>query len=216
MSSPTPPPNDAELRKILDDVAAGRTTVDQAQWQIKNLLPTTAQAQALATMLGPMIGRQRNTAASAAGWIVGGILALIGTIFFCVGLFFSRQSLELLHGSAQADGVVTKMLHEGKGAKPVVKYSVDGKDYETIGKISTSPPAFHVGERVKVSYRIGDPSYAIIDSFVERWLFPLIFGGIGAVVGLIGWLILLVKFLKLLLRPFRMQPTDEAERFTVE
>lgn len=28
MSNPAPPSNDAELRKILDDVAAGRTTVD--------------------------------------------------------------------------------------------------------------------------------------------------------------------------------------------
>lgn len=213
MSNPSPPSGDAELRKILDDVAAGRLTVDQALWQIKNLMPPASQVRAVASLLGPALRQRTRTRGGA--WIAGFILLLVGSIFTAAGTAVSWRSLQLLQGGQKADGVVVSMRHDGDSSKPVVKYSVDGKEYEVVGTISTKPPSLHVGEQVQVVYRPGDPTYAVIDSFVERWLFPLIFGGIGLLLGSIGLLILVAKFFSLfsLLRP---KPLEENERFTVE
>lgn len=159
-------------------------------------------------MLGPMIRRKTRTAA----WVVAAVLLFVGMVFAGAGAAVSWRSLQLLQRSNTADGMVVRMLSDGGSSKPVVMYTVDGKQYELIGTIGTTPPAFKVGEKVKVLYRPNDPSYAVIDAFVERWLFPLIFGGIGLVIGSIGLLILLFKFLSLL----RPKPPAEDERFTVE
>jgi len=214
MSNPAPPSNDVELRKILDDVAAGRTSVDDALWQIKNLALPTSQVRAVAALLGPMV-RQRSKARGGA-WIAAFILLMIGGIFTVAGTAVSWRSLQfLVQEGSRAEGRVVRMLSDGGSSKPVVMYVVNGQEYELIGTIGTKPPAFHVGEVVTVIYRADDPSYAVIDAFVERWLFPLIFGGIGVVLGSIGLVILLFKFFSLLalLRP---KPLVESERFTVE
>lgn len=214
MSNPSSPSNDDALRKILEDVSAGRTTVDDALWQIKNLALPASQAQAVAALMGTMV--RQKTRARGGAWIAAFILLMIGGIFTAAGTAAGWRSLQfLVQEGSRAEGRVVRMLSDDGSSKPVVMYTVAGQEYELIGTIGTSPPAFRVGEVVTVIYRPNEPSYAVIDSFVERWLFALIFGGIGVLLGSIGLLILLFKFFSLfaLLRP---RPLVEGERFTVE
>lgn len=67
------------------------------------------------------------------------------------------------------------------GSVPEVRYFVDGKPYVIHGVITTSPPAYSIGEKIPVYYPPGNPEQGVIGSFVELWLFPMIFGGIGLV-----------------------------------
>lgn len=209
--SNTPSPEEALLRNLLERVAAGEVTVDEALPQVRLLsqhaLQTSgvASLQAFSTLLQPMV--QRQTAAAA--WIVGCIFALIGTIFFCVGVGISYRSFQFLD-APKVEGVIV-----GGGRSPTAKYEVNNKEYKVTSRISSNPPPFNVGDKVTVLYKADDPADAQIDGFVERWLFLLIFGGIGAVLGLIGWGMLLFKILG---RLFGVAPVNinESQRFTVE
>lgn len=208
-TSNNPPPDEALLRNLLERVSRREVTVDEALPQVKLLaqhsLQTSGAAslQAFTAMLQPMVQRQK----AAAGWIVGIIFAILGSVFFCVGIGIGWRSLQFLD-SPTADAVII-----AGGRSPTAKYKVNNTEYRVTARLSTSPPPFNVGDQCRVVYKADDPADAQIDTFVERWLFLTIFGGIGAVFGVIGWGLLFFKIVGRLLRP---RPVDEAQRFTVE
>ncbi len=74
------------------------------------------------------------------------------------------------------------MKHSGGkgGLFPIVEYTVDGKSFEVQG-ISSKPPAYSVGDPAMVRYRMDNPADAVINSFLQRWLLPVIFTGLGAI-----------------------------------
>lgn len=81
------------------------------------------------------------------------------------------------------------MVHgggSGNHTKPVVEYVVDGRRYEITGIISSSPSAYSVRDKAVVHYIPDDPADAQVSSFVERWLFLLIFGGLGVTLGCVA------------------------------
>ena len=117
---------------------------------------------------------------------VGLTLFGIGGVFVMIGLGLATWSVFSATGKTPTEGTVVRMERGGKGSKPVVKYEVDGQDYEVRGLLTTSPPAHSVGDKVAVLYQPQTPSEAVIDTFINRWLFPTIFGGIGAIFALIG------------------------------
>lgn len=216
MSEPTA---DAKLRTVLEELSMGRLTVDEALEQVKQLRAATAAPANLAGLMNSALKTRVRGNTASAGWIAGGILALIGTIFLCVGGIFGWKIVEFAQGSERVVGKVVRMVHghgNGNGSKPVVRYVVGGKPYEVEGTISSSPPSFRVGDEATVIYKTDDPNRAQIDSFVERWLFLLVFGGIGALLALIGWSILLVKLVKKLAAAATMLGPVESERFTIE
>lgn len=197
----TPRPDEALLRNLLERVARQELSVDEALPQVQLLTGSVASTIQNATMQ-----RQKATAS----WIVGGVFAAIGTVFLCVGLGISWQSLQFLD-APKADGVIIAM---GNGV-PTAKYKVKNVEYQVKGTVSSKPPAFSVGDKVTVLYKADDPADAHIDSFVERWLFLIIFGGLGAVFAAIGWLTLISKLVAYIFRPWPAA-IDESERFKFE
>ena len=84
---------------------------------------------------------------------------------------------------------------DGDSYAPVVEYTVRGVDYRLTGTY-TNPPAYDVGDRVTVRYERANPENARLDSFVELWLFPVVFGGVGlllAVIMNVGYAVSLVR-----------------------
>ena len=57
---------------------------------------------------------------------------------------------------------------------PVVEFQASGKTYTFEGSNASDPPQYKVTQQVKVRYDPLDPGTAQIDSFFERWLFPII------------------------------------------
>lgn len=62
----------------------------------------------------------------------------------------------------------------------------DGVRRRITGSVSSSPPAFSVGERVTVRYVPGRPDEARIDSFLETWFVSLILGLLGTIFFSVG------------------------------
>lgn len=61
-----------------------------------------------------------------------------------------------------------------------------GEWFEFTSSIASSPPRYKPGERIWVRYSADNPRQATIDSFVFRWLVPLLLTPMGLVFSLIG------------------------------
>lgn len=117
------------------------------------------------------------------------VFGLIGAVLLSVSGYLFLADRSYVAGALRADGVVVELVYgSGRGARPRVEFTVDGRTVDFVGSVSSSPPAFSVGERVVVLYPPGRPEQAFVDSFLERHfatfltaLLGTIFGGIGAV-----------------------------------
>ena len=165
--------HDSRLRAILTELSMGRLTVDEAYAQIDDLDKPSTRTKPQSTSIG-----------------AGLLILLFGAVFSGVGLLFATKSVDFMRDSAQTEGTVIRHDRSGnKGSRtPIVRYTVDGQSHELRGEIaSNSPPA--VNSKLTIIYKTADPSQAQIDSFVQRWLFPLIFLGIGALVAVVGMIV---------------------------
>lgn len=202
MNTPTPDPRDALLRNLLERVRNGDVSVDEAMPQAKLLCERAITPFPLGAMTvrGGAVGNL----------ILGLVFALMGTIFVGVGGTMGWRSIQFLD-APKADGVIVAV----GGGIPTAKYKVKNVEYQVRGAISSKPPAFTVGDKVTVLYNPDKPGDAQIDSFVERWLFLLIFGGLGAVFALIGWGLLITMLFSRISRSWQTA-SAEPERFTFE
>ena len=111
----------------------------------------------------------------------------IGTMFLLVACGFAVRDLVRTVGAEVATGEVIALDAGSRGTyRPTVRFPTDGGPVTIIGLVASNPPAYRVGESVRVYYDRADPSAAIIDSFVERLLFSVVFGGVGFVIVAIG------------------------------
>lgn len=110
------------------------------------------------------------------------LIAGIGLAIF-VGAYLVNDYDKALNGE-RAEAVV---LQARDGTKPILEFRTRrGEPIRIEGKISSSPSPYDVGERVSVFYDPADPADALIDTFIERWFLPLLFGGFGTVFLLVG------------------------------
>ena len=108
------------------------------------------------------------------------VFLILGIVFGGIGAGFGIRSVQCARSALEADGVVVDLRRAGKGgSRPVVEYRVGDQVRSVEGSISTKPPAYSVGDKVRVLYDPANPPDARINSFVERWLFSVIFGGVG-------------------------------------
>lgn len=120
-----------------------------------------------------------------------GIFAVIGLILLVVGGVLWSVGARFRSGALHTPGTVVRMAtHQdsegGHGHLPVVQYRVDTQTYEVQGTVSSSPPAYHVGDSVTILYRPEKPADGRIDSLLEQGFLPMLFGGLGGVFFLIG------------------------------
>jgi hypothetical protein len=113
------------------------------------------------------------------------VLAIIGLAFLGVAAAFLAADWIFTVRAAPSSGRVVRLV-VGRGTRPVVAYRVGRETYEIAARVGTSPPAYAVDEVVPVLYLPSQPQRAKIDTFMERHLFPTIFGGIGAVLFSVG------------------------------
>lgn len=118
----------------------------------------------------------------------------IGLIFLLVAGIIAYFRFDFLKRAIKTEGVMTDfILSKGKyrSYRPVVKYkTLNGKEQSFTNLVGHRPNPYKVGDRVTVFYDPVNPSHAIIGTFFSLWLFPFIFGIIGAIftiVGIIVW-----------------------------
>jgi len=110
------------------------------------------------------------------------LIAGIGLAIF-IGAYLVNDYDKVLNGE-RAEAVV---LQARDGAKPILEFRTGrGERIRIEGKISSSPSPYEVGERIGVFYDPAEPTEALIDTFIERWFMPLLFGGFGLVFIAVG------------------------------
>src|SRR5439155_18624692 len=108
---------------------------------------------------------------------------------------FAAWSLTFAATAQRAEGVVIQNYRTKERRSvihPIVRFEAEGWTVDIKGRVGTKPALYSVGDAVPVLYQSGNPANAVIDNFSEQYLFPLIFGGIGAVFYAIGggfWLV---------------------------
>ena len=113
----------------------------------------------------------------------------IGAVFLLVACGFAVRDLMRTVGAEVATGEVVAMNTDSGSrgmSRPTVRFTTDRGPVTITGLVASNPPAYRVGEQVRVYYDRADPSVAIIDSFVERLLLSVVFGGVGIVIVIVG------------------------------
>lgn len=112
-----------------------------------------------------------------------GILLLVNAfiaLMVALTLWFGWRSVRLTTQGERTIGQVIEMEEstDGEGGccvySPVVEFTANGRPVRFEGGNASSPPAYRVGQEVKVLYNPQDPDDASIDSFYELWLVPAI------------------------------------------
>ena len=113
--------------------------------------------------------------------------ALIAPIFGLSFLFFGVKELyqvnRFLTRGEQTDGIIVEMR---KGSSKLSKYhplirfqTKEGKTIEFSPGNGSNPPMYEVNDRGPIVYNPDYPHYAVINSFTEIWLAPVIYAGLG-------------------------------------
>jgi hypothetical protein len=122
--------------------------------------------------------------------ILPAIFCFIGVGLLAPAIWFGYQSWAFLQAAEVAQGMVIGLdwIDDSgtSAARPVVSYEVRGEPYQITGSVSSYPPAYHIGESARVLYSPGQPRSERLESWLDFWFLPLLFGGIGLVFGLIG------------------------------
>lgn len=115
---------------------------------------------------------------------VGLLLLITAALIY----FHTKNSQQ---GTVPIKGKVIR-LSASRGSKggttytPVVEFEINRQLYQIYGSVSSSPPAFDVGEEVSLFVNPRSPEAASIDSFMENWFVVLILGFMGTIFTAIG------------------------------
>jgi hypothetical protein len=134
---------------------------------------------------------------------------LVGMLCTTIGIGLGWSSWSILFDAQRTEGAVAEFARVASpknpakgqppnpkpGLAPVVQYQVGDQTYHIRGNVSSSGPAYTVGDKVYVLYPADKPADGRIDSFAENWLAPLALGGGGLLFTLVGFGMLLSRVL---------------------
>lgn len=112
----------------------------------------------------------------------------IGVVFLAVGLGFTTSQVRFLARSQSADARVVELLREksdqgGYVYRPELQYVTPARQTARVTfSTASDPPGYYVGEVVPILFDPKEPASAIPNTFWGRWLFTIIFGGVGVLV----------------------------------
>jgi len=111
------------------------------------------------------------------------ITLVLGLPFLLFGLKGLYQVNKFVARGEQAVGIIVEMK---KGSSILSKYhprirfqTKKGKTVEFSPGNGSNPPMYEVNDHVSVVYNPDYPNYAVINSFIEIWLGPVIYAGLG-------------------------------------
>jgi hypothetical protein len=120
------------------------------------------------------------------------VFGLVGLVFLAVASFSIRSEIQFRTGAIRVPGIVVEM-ERTRGSKgetmyrPVFQFAdLNDRVHKVTGSVASSPPAYDTGESVTVLYRPESPETAQLDSFMDAWFLPLVFGLLGSVFTSIG------------------------------
>ena len=115
------------------------------------------------------------------------LFVVIGIGLIASSLYSIRTTLNLTTNGIKTLGTVTRLTqsrdsHGGTLYQAHISYKTSsGLDIEFGDSSRSSSPAYSIGQHVPVLYNPETPRRARIDTFANRWLLALVFGGMGSV-----------------------------------
>lgn len=114
----------------------------------------------------------------------GALIAFVlGLAFLIFGVKELYQVNRFVTRGDQADGIIVEMK---KGPSKISKYhprvrfqTKEGNIIEFAPGNGSNPPMYEVNDHVPVVYNSDYPDYAVINSFTEIWLGPVIYACLG-------------------------------------
>lgn len=113
-----------------------------------------------------------------------GCITILANLFFagfCLwGAYAGYVSWQLEQSGERTTGNVVRLEESDSGEggccvySPVIEFVAGGQTYSFESDNASDPPAYQVGQEVPVLYDSANPETAQINSFVERWVFPII------------------------------------------
>lgn len=130
------------------------------------------------------IDRTLDNVSKSANRLKIGCVAILTNLFFAAfclwGVYAGYASWQLQTRGETAQGTVIRLDEQGDADGgcctyvPVVEFEAGGRLYSIEGNNASDPPAYRMGESVRVIYDPSNPEKAQIDKWSERWLFPIL------------------------------------------
>ncbi len=124
---------------------------------------------------------------------VGLLFGAIGLLQVGVGVGVGARTQRFVERAASAEGTVTELVRSRSSSsssptyRSVVRFTAaNGEPIEFESTFGSNPPSHRTGDRVTVLYDPDLPQRARIRSFGSLWFLPLIFGGLGGVLTIVG------------------------------
>lgn len=129
----------------------------------------------------------------------GRFLLVLGLLAVLLAGVIAVKRLAFLAHARSAPGSVVEMVRmsSGRGSQqgsdayaPRVRFVVDAVEREFVSPFGSYPPAFAVGDAVRVLYDPADPGRVEVDRPGQLWGPVLVSGGLGLLLGALGgWLV---------------------------
>ncbi len=162
------------LEDILEDVSAGRLTVQEAAEWIRRQSPQ-------------MLHRPPRKSSRGIGFVI----CTVGVMFLGMAGLIGWQSYDLMVNGVKGQATVVEMVPRNRVLAPKYEYVVDDVTYSRTSEIGTNPPSYVVGDVVEIEYWADRPAEARIASWGERWTGTLAVGVLGGLVGGVGLVLLI-------------------------
>jgi hypothetical protein len=89
--------------------------------------------------------------------------------------------------------VIKFVVSDGGGFAPILKYEIDGTEYQVTSSMYSNPPAYEPNEIIEIYVSKDDPYDVMINSFTSKWLAIIILAFFGLVLDIIGVVALKLK-----------------------
>jgi hypothetical protein len=133
--------------------------------------------------------------------VFGFIFAGIGSIFLIVGIIITLNTRSFVAKSVTTQGTVIDLIRRTSGSSrssvyyPMIQFTTSSGDRIIFEANSgSSQPAFKKDQQVEVLYNPQQPNSAVINSWAELWLLPVICTAMGSLFVLIGGIALINSF----------------------
>ncbi len=124
----------------------------------------------------------------------GRFLLAVGLLGLLLSVAIAGRQLALLAVAQSAPGTVIEMVRMASGRlsaadayAPRVRFVLDAVEHEFVSPVGSYPPAFQIGDTVRVLYDPANPRRAMVDSSGQLWapvavcaVLGLLLGGLGA------------------------------------
>ena len=125
--------------------------------------------------------------------ITGLIFIVLGGAFMLVGAFSLYRTKRFVEEAVPAFGEVVGLReHHGDGVtySPIVRFPTPAGGFvEFTETVSSNPPGYKVGDRVRVLYHRQDIRRARVASTWRLYFIAMLFGGLGGIFFVVGLLV---------------------------